>query len=77
MGEIADMMLDGTLCSCCGVFLGADSGAPGLCASCRKDDAMLNLAQPPKLAMPPVVCPTCGKKVKMTGIADHWRALHR
>lgn len=34
MGEIAEMMLDGTLCSCCGDYLGEDTGYPVLCAAC-------------------------------------------
>ena len=34
MGEIAEMMLDGTLCECCGVYLGDADGFPCRCASC-------------------------------------------
>jgi hypothetical protein len=37
MGEIADMMLDGTMCSCCGEWLndGEDGdGYPMMCESC-------------------------------------------
>lgn len=34
MGEIAEMMLDGTLCECCGVYLGDADGLPCRCASC-------------------------------------------
>jgi len=39
MGEIAEMMLDGTLCQCCGEYLGDSSvgGIPEYCASCAKD----------------------------------------
>ena len=40
MGEIADMMLDGTMCAGCGVFLndGEDGdGIPGYCAGCAPD----------------------------------------
>lgn len=40
MGEIADMMLDGTLCEGCGEFLDADDGNDGfpqLCAACAQD----------------------------------------
>ena len=36
MGEIADMMLDGTLCEQCGEFLGAETGHPTLCAYCAE-----------------------------------------
>lgn len=41
MGEIADMMLDGTMCECCGEFLndGADGpGYPVRCFSCREPE---------------------------------------
>lgn len=38
MGEIAEMMLDGTLCECCGVFLGACEGFPVRCAACTEDE---------------------------------------
>lgn len=37
MGEIADMMLDGTLCQCCGVFIGSNNGYPTYCDSCQLD----------------------------------------
>lgn len=37
MGEIADMMLDGTLCSGCGVYMGDDLGYPGYCSGCAPD----------------------------------------
>ncbi len=35
MGEIAEMMLDGTLCQVCGVFLGEDCGFPVTCRDCQ------------------------------------------
>lgn len=36
MGEIAEMMLDGTLCQMCGVYMGdAGNGYPVTCASCQ------------------------------------------
>lgn len=38
MGDIAEMMLDGTLCECCGTCIGDDEGFPGYCsAQCAKD----------------------------------------
>jgi len=38
MGEIADMMLDGTLCECCGMFIGKNYGYPGYCSKeCARD----------------------------------------
>lgn len=42
MGEIAEMMLDGTLCQGCGEFLhdGEDGdGFPTFCAACGGDDS--------------------------------------
>ena len=38
MGDIADMMLDGTLCQLCGVYLdGEGNGCPTYCAGCEKE----------------------------------------
>ena len=38
MGEIAEMMLDGTLCECCGEYIGQNLGYPGYCsAECARD----------------------------------------
>jgi hypothetical protein len=35
MGEYAEMMLDGTCCSCCGEYLDGDGdGFPVMCPSC-------------------------------------------
>ena len=34
MGEIAEMMLDGTLCECCGVYLGEASDISRRCTNC-------------------------------------------
>lgn len=39
MGEIADMMLDGTLCSSCGEFIDSeDLGFPQQCFYCEKEE---------------------------------------
>lgn len=38
MGDIADMMLDGTLCECCGVFIdNNDADVPRKCAHCARE----------------------------------------
>ena len=37
MGEIADMMLDGTLCQGCGGYIGSDNGFPTWCSDCKKE----------------------------------------
>lgn len=39
MGDIADMMLDGTLCEGCGVYMGDAQGIPGRCAGCAEAPA--------------------------------------
>lgn len=38
MGEYAEMMLDGAMCSSCGEYLGTDAGYPIQCLSCRRDE---------------------------------------
>lgn len=38
MGEIAEMMLEGTLCEWCGTHLGEGFGYPRLCPSCKAED---------------------------------------
>lgn len=69
MGEIAEMMLDGTLCEGCGEWFG-DGKAPGYARyhkGCRP------------VTPPPVKkhkCPECGRKVKPTGLTDHIRDAH-
>lgn len=38
MGEIAEMMLDGTLCEACGEYIGSDAGYPQYCSEqCAAD----------------------------------------
>ena len=42
MGEIAEMMLDGTMCQQCGEFMGEAEGYPITCGAClaanKEDD---------------------------------------
>lgn len=38
MGEISEMMLDGTLCEECGVYIGEGLGFPELCEDCKSED---------------------------------------
>lgn len=86
MGDIADMMLDGTLCECCGEYIGDGGGIPGIpgyCSEACANDRGMTLkdhgvptqrrrAAPARKA----ACPTCGKKVKATGLQDHQRDKH-
>lgn len=61
MGEIAEAMLDGTMCSQCGEYLGSDAGYPILCASCKREERRqpsvgrgnrYNVKAAPKIAQP-------------------------
>lgn len=76
MGEIADMMLDGTLCEGCGVFIATEPpGYPCYCsAQCKADRTPTMPAKPLPIAK--VKCPVCKKKVKHNGLADHMRDAH-
>jgi len=70
MGDIADMMIDGTLCEGCGVYLPGESrGDPRRCRDCAK---MWNDPHPTDK----VACKTCGRKVKFVGLKDHMRDAH-
>lgn len=77
MGEIADMMIDGTLCESCGVFLeGRSPGHPRRCRRCsgahdRREAKFSAPSNPAKVA-----CKECGRHVKATGLADHMRDKH-
>lgn len=82
MGDIAEMMLDGTLCEGCGVYLGGVAqGIPRRCYDCRptKDERKAaniarHEAQQARAKKAP--CPTCGKRVRLVGMADHQRDVH-
>ena len=37
MGEIAEMIIDGTLCQQCGEFIGEPVGYPRTCTGCSND----------------------------------------
>jgi hypothetical protein len=89
MGDIADMMLDGTLCEGCGVFMGEAVDFPRLCRSCaneRKADGRMirgtgiggyqDIGARPEPPKAKVKCPTCGRKVKHNGLLDHQRDAH-
>lgn len=59
MGEIAEMMLDGTLCAGCGVYLEGDGeGIPRYCSkACR-----INCGDGANIKPNRVRCQTCGKQ---------------
>lgn len=45
MGEIADMMLDGTLCEWCGAYLDEAVGHTRLCSGCQLQKRKINKAK--------------------------------
>jgi hypothetical protein len=84
MGEIADAMLDGTLCECCGEYIGeGGAGYPRYCSDqCARDrgaagslpnsDTLFTLAKMQKYA-----CDICGARLKTAeGVEQHKRAKH-
>lgn len=74
MGEIAEMMIDGTLCQYCGVVLkGKAEGYPRTCHSCRVEHSKAGNANAPGFK---VKCPDCGKLVKRVGLDDHRKDAH-
>ena len=83
MGDIADMMLEGTLCEGCGVYLhGPASGFPRRCRDCRPSKAEQKAANVARslaegAAAKKHPCPTCGKRLRLVGMADHMRGAHR
>lgn len=37
MGDISEMILEGSLCEQCGVYIGEEIGYPRLCKDCKKE----------------------------------------
>lgn len=67
MGEIAAMMLDGTICQGCGVFLHDDGdgpGFPGWCSACMPEDGLAagRKHSPLRPKRPKTIpCPNCNR----------------
>jgi len=84
MGEIAEMMLDGTLCASCGIYIGKDAGHPIYCVDCyfygnpkTAYDIYTLDKNSVKPKRPKVACRICGKMVKKgQGIKDHLKVQH-
>lgn len=89
MGEIADMMLDGTCCQACGVFIGESGGlgqacgVPRFCRDCGGDKECVGVKRlqskrkKSRGGVGEVRCPKCGKRFKTEqGVADHTRDVH-
>lgn len=76
MGEIADMMLEGTLCAGCGEYLdGEGYGIPLYCGGCQPDyNGVHNDFGHVERSIP---CPHCKKKFKnKNGLRQHIDAVH-
>lgn len=82
MGEVAEMMIDGTLCEGCGVYMGGGAlGFPRRCQDCRPSRAenkAANMArhEAAQARQKKDKCQTCGKRVRLVGMADHQRDAH-
>jgi hypothetical protein len=78
MGDIADMMLDGTLCQVCGCFVGDAVGYPQTCDDCAKPEKPRRFQPRRKSAFKgdAIACPKCGRKVAKTGLEQHIAAKH-
>ncbi len=86
MGDIADMMLDGTLDEETGEYIGDHNlekygtESPGFPVSLEREareereQKADNIAK--NAAQKKTKCPECGKKVKVTGLAMHRRDVH-
>ena len=73
MGEIADMMLDGTLCEGCGEYIGSDAGYPQYCSDeCAADRGAL-VYKTPTPDGKPFRCNDCFRRFG----SDEARAQHR
>jgi hypothetical protein len=89
MGDVADMMLDGTLCEMCGVFVSdTPPGYPQYCSpECAKDRGAdfvpaITATKPTVAAKLPhysvkVPCSVCNRSVKRSGMRDHMRDAHQ
>ena len=68
MGDIADMMLEGTLCEQCGSFIGGGDDYP---RNCGCDESAPSYQEGAKTR-----CPVCNKSVKIVGLDQHIDAKH-
>lgn len=76
MGEIAEMMLDGTLCQGCGVYIGHNGGYPTFCPSCARGSTSIASRFPQPSNPAKVACDVCGRHVKLVGLSQHKRDAH-
>lgn len=87
----AEMMLDGTCCSCCGEFLGDGDGFAMMCPSCSDDNEDFEVKgfvsyfkeadkanrEKRESEVLKVNCPFCKKRVKDLGLHNHIKDSHK
>lgn len=77
MGDIADMLLDGTLCECCGSYIEGDGdGIPRYCSPQCARDRGVSVVDMTDKGPEKTACPECGKRVKLAGLFQHRRDVH-
>ncbi len=76
MGEIAEMMLDGTICEQCGEYIGDGDGYPRNCGCDNPSGFQIEPLFHGNKVSNKVACPECNKRVKEVGLADHMRDKH-
>ena len=83
MGEIAEMMLDGTMCQVCGEFMGFSVGYPVTCTGCQPEgDEILGAVSrvvTAGITKRTMECSEldCHRKFTThTAYLQHWRAKH-
>jgi len=77
MGEMAEMVLDGTMCEGCGEFMGDSCGYPRRCDACGEepDDSQPVNYKPPRTIKCPE--PNCERRFRsMVSAAQHWQNKH-
>lgn len=83
MGEIAEAMLDGTLCAGCGEYLGEEAGFPIYCEGCQRTGydpeppvrAAMTFVRVDLPSRAKVKC-VCGRTMTAEGFRQHWQAKH-
>jgi len=76
VGEYADLLLNGDVCQYCMCEFGEGDGYPRSCRGCRQHEPKeVKPKKPQPIAK--VSCPTCKKRVKHNGLADHMRDAHQ
>ena len=83
MGEIAEMMLDGTLCEGCGEYLGSDAGYPQYCSpECGAgrggfEGELIHKPRAQPHGRRKHKCDQCDRHFRSeAAMLQHWRAKH-